>query len=125
MRTNLAKAVRRGLEIEVLKRGKIETTLALAKSVQGEIDKLINLAKKNSVNARRQVVKILGQDIFITGDFSKRNSGYTRIIKLGQRFSDAAEMAILELIDYKKPEEKTKSTETKIESGETLKKPKK
>jgi large subunit ribosomal protein L17 len=99
MRTNLAKAVRRGLIREVLIRGKIETTLTYAKSVQGEIDRVINLLKKKSVNSRRQIVKMLGQDLETSRDFSDRVSGYTKITRLGKRFSDAVEMVILELIE--------------------------
>ena len=104
MRTNLAKAVRRGLIAQVLNRGQIETTLVNAKSVQGEIDKVINLLKKKSVNSRRQIVKMLGREIDINRDFSDRSSGYTKIIRLGQRFSDTAERVILELIENKKKE---------------------
>lgn len=98
MRTNRSKAVRRGLILEVLRRGKIETTLSKAKSVQGEIDRVVNLLKAKSVNSRRQLVKILGQEITTDKDFSGRISGYSRIIRLGQRFSDTAEKVILELI---------------------------
>lgn len=98
MRTNWSKAVRRGLIIEILQRGRIETTLAKAGAVQGEIDKVVNLLKEKSVNSRRQLVKMLGQEVKIDKDFSGRNSGYSRIIRLGQRFSDAAEKVVLELI---------------------------
>lgn len=104
MRTNTAKAFRRGLLKAVMEHGKVKTPLARAKSVQGELDKLINLFKDNSVNARRQIVKILGGNFKLTGDFSERNSGYSRIIRLGQRMSDATEMVTLELIKKKEPE---------------------
>jgi large subunit ribosomal protein L17 len=109
MRTNWSKAVRRGLIIEVLQRGRIETTLTKAKSVQGEIDKVINLLKEKSVNSRRQLVKILGQEIKTDKDFSGRNSGYSRIIRLGQRFSDTAEKVLLELIFNDKKNESNKT----------------
>lgn len=98
MRTNWAKNVRRGLVLEVLRRGKIETTLAKARSVQGEVDKVINLLKEGSLNSRRQLVKILGREVKTDKDFSARNSGYTRIVRLGKRLSDAAEMVRLELL---------------------------
>ena len=97
-RTNVAKALYRGLILSVLEKGKIQTTLAKAKSVQGEIDKVVNWLKDGSVNARRQIVKTLGQDVRFKNDFTDRKSGHTRIVRLGQRFSDAAEMVNLELI---------------------------
>ena len=104
-RTNVVKGLYRGLLISVLEHGKIETTKAKAKAIQGKIDKIINLIKENSVNSRRLMIKELGSEklfpkIFksISGKYADRNSGYSRIIKLGSRLSDAAEMVKLELI---------------------------
>lgn len=101
------KALRRGLVISVFEKGKIETTLAKAKAVVPEIDRVMTFAKTDSVHARRQVTKILGSDKELNQIFKvvapmtgTRNSGFTRIIKLGPRFSDATDMAILELVDY-------------------------
>jgi large subunit ribosomal protein L17 len=105
MKTNWAKNVRRGLILEILRHGRIETTLAKARSVQGEVDKVINLQKVGSLNSRRQLVKILGREVKTDKDFSARKSGYSRIIRLGKRLSDAAEMAILELLGERKKEE--------------------
>lgn len=108
--TNQLKALRRGLVSSLFENGRIETTLIKAKAVVPEVDKVMTLAKEGGVNSKRQVVKILGpnapmEDIFVkvapmTGD---RKSGFTRIIKLGSRFSDGTEMAILELVDYQAP----------------------
>lgn len=104
--TNKAKALYRSLVHEVFMHGRIETTLPKAKAVRATIDRVMTFAKKNSVSARREVVKILGGDdgldrIFneVAPKFSNRNSGYTRIIKLGQRFSDTAEKVYLELVE--------------------------
>lgn len=99
MRTNWAKAVRRGLILEILRQGKVETTLAKARSVRGEIDKVVNLLKEGTLNARRQVVKILGQEVKVKRNFTERKSGHTRLVRLGKRLSDAAEMVVLELIE--------------------------
>lgn len=92
------KQVRRGRVLALLERGKIETTLAQAKSVRDLVDKVINLSKKNTVAARRELRKILGKDIEVASKFKDRNSGYSRIIRLGKRFSDTTERVILELI---------------------------
>lgn len=119
--TKQARALYRSLVREVLDHGRIETTLAKAKSVKGMIDKVIVFAKKNTVSARRQVVKILGGDkglnkLFtqIPTQFASRNSGFTRIIKLGQRFSDTTEKVILELVEMSKPVVKEKVEEKKV-----------
>ncbi|OGG18854.1 50S ribosomal protein L17 [Candidatus Gottesmanbacteria bacterium RIFCSPHIGHO2_01_FULL_47_48] len=104
--TNQAKALYQGLATSVLSLGRIETTLAKAKAVLPLVDNIVNLAKKNDVNSRRLVIKSLGSDqlidrIFnqISPAFGSRPSGYTRIIRLGQRLSDGAERAILELVE--------------------------
>ena len=104
--TNQAKALYRGLVSELFLRGRIETTQKKAKAVRNIVDKVITFAKKNTVASRRQVVKILGNNyqldkIFgeIAPKLTNRSSGYTRIIRLGQRFSDTAEKVFLELVE--------------------------
>lgn len=100
--TKQARALYRSLVVSILDRGRIETTLAKAKSVQGMIDKVINLAKKNTVAAKRLIAKELGTDISLDPkQFAARNSGYTRVLRLGQRFSDTTERVLLELVDQK------------------------
>lgn len=87
--------------------GKIVTTKAKAKSVQGLIDRCINLAKEESVPKIRKLLSILGNDrgvvkalVSITkSNFDKRKSGYTRIIKLPARTGDSAEMVRLEWVE--------------------------
>lgn len=112
--TKQARALYRGLTRDLLLHGRIETTLAKAKAVVPMVDHVITLAKKNSIAARREVTKMLGTDksldkIFgeVAPSFSNRNSGYTRIIRLGERFSDQAKLVVLELIETPKPETKT------------------
>lgn len=91
----------------------IRTTLARAKASKQMVDKLITLAKKNTLFARRQAQKILGEHklvglLFneIGPRFASRSSGFTRIIAVGKRRGDNAEMVIFELTELKKKEAK-------------------
>ena len=108
--TNAAKGLYRSLLVAILEKGKIQTTRAKAKAIQGDLDKIINWAKEGSINSRRLVVKTMGNDHLLDNIFGTmakrfptRNSGYSRIVRLGQRLSDTAEMVILELVDYVEP----------------------
>ena len=91
---------------EVIDHERIKTTEAKAKAVKPEIDKLITLAKRGDQHARRQAMAKLGQDKFVVYKlfeeigprYADRQGGYTRILKLGPRQSDATEMVFLELI---------------------------
>jgi large subunit ribosomal protein L17 len=111
-RTNVAKGLYRSLLFGVVKNGRIETTLAKAKAIQGLLDRLVNFAKENSVNSRRQIVKIMGQDVKIPANYPERSSGYSRIIRLGKRFSDTAEMVVLEMLETKTVEPKMKEVKS-------------
>ena len=87
--------------------GKIETTKAKAKAIQGQVDKLVTMAKKNTLASRRGVLAYLANDRKATDNlvtniapvFKDRKGGYTRIILLGKRLGDAAEMARLEWVE--------------------------
>lgn len=102
-RKSLFRSLARGLVLE----GKIQTTRAKAKSVQGFVEKLVNLAKKSSISARRFVLSELGNDkktteiIFnkVAPVFSQRKSGYTKIILLNPRPGDKAEMVRIEWVE--------------------------
>ncbi len=94
-----------GLARDLIKHGKVKTTLGKAKAVQPIIEKLVTLAKKGSL---REVEKVLAsKDIekMLLGDaktrFAKRSSGFTRIIKLGKRLGDATEEVFLQFVDEK------------------------
>lgn len=84
--------------------GKIKTTLAKAKEFAPKAEKAITKAKKSDLHSRRILTKSFGSEIVdklfkeIAPAYKERNGGYTRIIKLGERKSDAAKMAILELV---------------------------
>jgi large subunit ribosomal protein L17 len=91
---------------EVIDHERIQTTEAKAKAVKPELERLITLAKRGDGHARRQAMARLGQDKFIVYKlfeeiaprYEGRNGGYTRILKLGPRRSDSAEMVFLELV---------------------------
>lgn len=91
---------------EVLEHERIKTSEAKAKAVKPEIEKLITLAKRGDLHARRQALSALSQDKFavyklfeeVAPRYAERPGGYTRILKLGPRRSDATEMVYLELV---------------------------
>src|SRR5258706_7718104 len=90
---------------------RIITTLPKAKELRPLIERLITLGRTDNVANRRQAARLIGENevtkLFdIVGPrFADRPGGYTRIIKLGSRRGDAAEMAILELMGYEPPQE--------------------
>jgi large subunit ribosomal protein L17 len=100
------KALVRNLCKEVIDHERIQTSEAKAKAVKPELEKLITLAKRGDLHARRQALSTLGQDKFavyklfdeIAPRYTARSGGYTRILKLGPRRSDSTEMVILELV---------------------------
>ena len=86
---------------------RIVTTLPKAKELRPLIEKLITLGKTDSVHGRRQAFKVVADETLVAKlfgtlgpRFAERPGGYTRIIKLGARRGDAAEMAILEFVGY-------------------------
>ncbi len=91
---------------EVIDHERIQTTEAKAKAVKPELERLITLAKKGDQHSRLQAMSRLGQDKFvvyklfeeIAPRYAERPGGYTRILKLGPRKSDATEMALIELV---------------------------
>ncbi|MEL7058676.1 MAG: 50S ribosomal protein L17 [Acidobacteriota bacterium] len=101
------KALFRNQMASLVENERIVTTLEKAKELRPVFEKCITKGKVGSVHARRQVrvwlpdrthVKKLFDDI--APRFADRNGGYTRVVKLGTRKGDGAEMAILELVDY-------------------------
>ena len=101
------KATMQALATSLLKHKRIKTTLAKAKELRGFAEKLITKARKGDLHSKRQVMQFLKdkevvKELFgdIVSKIGDRAGGYTRVIKLGQRFGDAAQMAIIELVDY-------------------------
>jgi large subunit ribosomal protein L17 len=94
------------LAVAILRYEKVKTTEAKAKEVRGIVDGYITLAKRGDLHARRQLVarlphepliveKLMGE---IAGKYAERTSGFTRIVKIGQRGGDAAPMVQIELV---------------------------
>jgi large subunit ribosomal protein L17 len=100
------KALLMNLSKEIIEHERIETTQAKAKAVKPRVEKLITLAKKGDLHARRQALSTLSQDKFavhklfeeLAPRYAERRGGYTRILKLGPRKSDATEMVFIELV---------------------------
>ena len=90
---------------DLLEKGRMETTITRAKEVRPLAEKMITLGKKNTLASRRAALAFITKEDVVTKVFSEiapkyaeRNGGYTRIMRLGARRGDAAEMAIIELV---------------------------
>jgi large subunit ribosomal protein L17 len=100
------KALLMNLSKEIIEHERIETTAAKARAVKPEVERLITLAKRQDLHARRQALSTLSQDKFavhklfddLAPRYADRPGGYTRILKLGPRRSDATEMVYIELV---------------------------
>ena len=113
-------AMLRGMVTLLLENGQVETTLTRAKEVRSMAEKMITLGKKNTLASRRAALAYITKEDVVTKVFSElaplyaeRNGGYTQIYKLGPRRGDGAEMAIVKLIDYVKPEAKKEAKKEK------------
>lgn len=103
--TDIRMSMLKGLVTYLLENGRLETTVYRAKEVCALTDKMITLGKKNTLAAKRQalafitkeevVVKLFNE---IAPSYADRNGGYTRVLKIGPRRGDGAEMAIIELV---------------------------
>ena len=98
-------AMLRNLVTSLLEHGRIETTVTRAKETKRMTDRMITLAKKGDLHARRQALAYLySEDVVkklfdeIAPKYADRNGGYSRIIKVGPRRGDGSEMAIIELL---------------------------
>ncbi|MEW6507444.1 MAG: 50S ribosomal protein L17 [Bacteroidota bacterium] len=121
-------ATLRNLAASLLKHKKIKTTVAKAKELRSFVEPLITKAKTNSIAARRLVAadisnKSLVKELFndIIAKIGDRPGGYTRVVRMGQRKGDAAELALIELVDYSgivKPKASKKSKEIDSKKSE-------
>jgi large subunit ribosomal protein L17 len=90
----------------LIKHEQISTTLPKAKDLRPQVEKLITLAKRGDLHARRQALSVL-KDVELVGKlfstiadrYKARKGGYTRVLKAGFRYGDSAPMAIIELVD--------------------------
>jgi large subunit ribosomal protein L17 len=100
------KAMLRNMAAALVKHEQISTTLPKAKELKPYVDKLITLGKRGDLHARRQALSVL-RDRELTAKlfdtlasrYAERNGGYTRVLKAGMRYGDAAPMALIELVD--------------------------
>ena len=99
------KAMLRAMVTFLLENGRIETTVTRAKEVRSMAEKMITIAKTNDLNSKRQVLAyVTKEDVVkklfdeIAPKYADINGGYTRIVKIGPRRGDAAEMAVIELV---------------------------
>ena len=100
------KALFKNMAQAIIKHEQIITTLPKAKTMKPIVDKLITLAKKGSLHARRQAFSKLRDDKMVTklfgtlaSRYADRTGGYTRVLKAGFRYGDSAAMAVIELVD--------------------------
>ena len=99
-------ALYRNMTVSVLRYERIRTTEAKAKEIRGRVERMITLAKRGDLAARRAVIAefpnepLVVNKLFdeIAPKYADRTSGYTRIVRLGQRMGDAAEIVQLELV---------------------------
>ena len=126
------KATLANLSAALFERKHIKTTEAKARETRRVSEKLITLAKKGTLHARRlalkelrhkKIVKILFDEI--APQYSDRPGGYTRVIKLGQRAGDSASMAVVELVGYETASKKKKAKDKEKEAKSDSKKKKK
>jgi large subunit ribosomal protein L17 len=101
------KALYSNLAGALIEHGRIKTTEAKAKAVKPFAEQMITLGKRGDLHARRlAIAELRSQDVVhqlfadVAPRFADRPGGYTRIVKLGPRLGDAAEMVYLELVDY-------------------------
>ncbi len=124
-------AMLRGMVTFLLEKGRIETTVTRAAEVSALADKMITLGKKNTLVAKRQAIAFLKKESVVYKLFTKiaplydeRNGGYTRVLKIGPRRGDGAEMAIIELVGAESlySEKEVKKEEAKEEKKPAAKK---
>ena len=120
--TEHRRALLRNLVTSLIEKERIRTTLPKAKETRPLAEKIITLAKKDSLHARRQALAVLTKESAVTKLFAEisprfmeRPGGYTRIIKTGLRAGDGSQMALLELIgsEFKKKVKKKKKDKDK------------
>ena len=121
-------ALLRSLATSLFKYKRIRTTVAKAKEARSYAEALITKARKNDLHSKRQIMGIINdkeavKELFgeIIPKIGERPGGYTRVVKLGNRMGDAAELAILELVDYNdvvnaKAEEHKEKKDAKIKA---------
>src|SRR3974390_609253 len=118
------KALLKGLVTRVIENERVVTTLPKAKAVKPLVEKMITLAKRDTLHSRRQAAAFLESPVALKKLFDKlgtrfgqRNGGYTRVVRLGNRKGDGAEQAMLELVGselVKRAAERAKRKEERL-----------
>lgn len=115
------RALYRSLVTALVKHEKIKTTLVKAKTVKPLIEKLVTVAKKGNLPARRKLLRVFYSKEAVEKmikeigpRFKNRQGGYTRLVKLGPRASDKSEMARLEFLPKEKEKSQKKSKDRKV-----------
>ncbi len=111
------RALKRNLAEAIFRHERVKTTLAKAKEIRPYVEKLITLSRRDTVHARRMFARDIQDRKLIQRVFSEigpryqnRPGGYTRVLKLGTRHGDGAEMAIIELVERSPVIEAERST---------------
>lgn len=122
------KALLRGLMVSLVEHGRIKTTVARAKEVRRHIERAVTLGKKGDLNSLRLLIarlanKEMALDLVknISPRFKDRAGGYTRVIKIGRRPGDTAEMAFLEFVDFDWKAKAETTTAKPVKKGKTAK----
>jgi large subunit ribosomal protein L17 len=120
------RALLKGLVTSVIEQERIVTTVPKAKAVRPLVEKMITLAKRDNLHARRQAAAFLGTPAAVKKLFDKlgtrfgqRNGGYTRVVRLGWRRGDGAEQAMVELVGselVKRAAERAKRREERLKA---------
>ena len=125
------KALMMNLAIALIKHGKIKTTDAKAKELRRYVERLITFGKRGTVHHRRLAFKVLHdrtvvKTLFdhIAPQYSDRDGGCTRIIKLGFRDNDCAAVSLIEFVDYRQPGDKKSAKPAKKAAATDKTKPK-
>ena len=100
------KSMMRNLAISLFENGRITTTLPKAKQLRGFVDKLIGMAKNDSLASRRNCISLIGNTDSVRKLFNEvapgmyqKSSGFTRIVKYKNRLGDGAQLVIMELVE--------------------------
>lgn len=124
------KAMKKSLVSALLANDRIKTTLPRAKAIRGDVDRVITWAKKGDVHSRRLAIALVGdketvREVFekaAQGMWADRNGGYTRIMKLGPRKGDNAEVVIMEVVTEAVKPKKAKTEVKKVTKKASAKK---
>ena len=119
------KAMKKSLVCALFENDRIKTLDARAKAIRGDVDKIITWAKRGDIHSRRLAIAAMGNKELVREVFEKaaqgmwadRNGGYTRIMKLGPRKGDAAEVVIMGLVTGPVQGKAPKATVTKVEEA--------